>query len=320
MGRQIGVYYNEFDPFAADWLRELIRAKQIPDGDVDDRSITEVTPKDLKNYTQCHFFAGIGGWALALKDARWGNAPVWTGSCPCQPFSSSGKQEGIADARHLWPAFYNLIRECNPPVVFGEQVATAIAKGWLDIVFADLEREGYACGAAVFGAHSVGGPHIRQRLYWLGDGQYRGSVSHKSSKRDRRVVRWTGEDGDSCRIPNPTGQGSQGATGASIRKQTHDKLNHRQDNWTKGEAVLRSANSSTVGRRGEASFPEGNGFWKNWEWLLFRDGKRRPVEPGTFPLANGVPQRVGRLRGYGNALCVPSAKAFVSAYLGIYGA
>jgi site-specific DNA-cytosine methylase len=165
-------YYNEYDAGAAAWLRELINQNLIPYGHVDTRSITEVKPDDLKGYTQCHFFAGIGGWSYALQLAGWPtDRPVWTGSCPCQPFSVAGKGKGVADERHLWPVFFELIRQCRPEHVFGEQVASAINHGWLDGVSADLEAEGYACGATVLGAHSVGAPHIRQRLYWVADRQ-----------------------------------------------------------------------------------------------------------------------------------------------------
>jgi len=55
-------YYNEFDPKAAEWLRELIRAGLIAPGEVDERSIEDVTPADLAGFRQCHFFAGIGGF------------------------------------------------------------------------------------------------------------------------------------------------------------------------------------------------------------------------------------------------------------------
>lgn len=163
-------YYNEFDPQAAQWLRNLISAGLIPPGDVDERSIEDVTPNELTGYTQCHFFAGIGGWPLALAIAGWPvDRPVWTGSCPCQPFSAAGRGDGFADQRHLWPAWFHLIRECRPSVIFGEQVASAIGHGWLDLVSSDLEAQGYACGAAVLGAHSVGAPHIRQRLFFVAD-------------------------------------------------------------------------------------------------------------------------------------------------------
>lgn len=175
-------YYNEFDPKAAAWLRELIVEGLIPPGDVDERSITNVRADELLGYTQCHFFAGIGGWSLALRLIGWpDDRPVWTGSCPCQAFSTAGKQRGFDDERDLWPVFANLITECRPKYVFGEQVENAIRHGWLDRVYADLEREGYAVGAHVLGAHSVVSPHRRQRLYWGA-----ASVADSDSKRCKR--------------------------------------------------------------------------------------------------------------------------------------
>lgn len=178
-------YYNEFDPKAAAWLRELIRAQLIPNGTVDERSITDVQPDELRQYRQCHFFAGIGGWSWALRLARWPeDRPVWTGSCPCQPFSAAGKQRGTADERHLWPAFARLIRECRPTTVFGEQVASKLGREWLSGVFADLEGMGYAVAGADLCAAGVGAPHIRQRLYW---------VAHTAIDRWREGSRQSGE-------------------------------------------------------------------------------------------------------------------------------
>lgn len=166
----MAVYYNEFDPKAAQWLRNLIAAGLLPKGDVDERSIVDVRSSDLAGYTQCHFFAGIGGWLLALQLAGWESTrPVWTGSCPCQPFSSAGNQKGKTDERHLWPVWFGLIRECRPATIFGEQVSGAIAHGWLDDVYQGLEGEGYACGAAVLPACSVGAPHKRDRLWFVAD-------------------------------------------------------------------------------------------------------------------------------------------------------
>lgn len=164
----MAAYYNEFDPYAAQWLRNLITQDLIAPGDVDERSITEVSANDLVGYSQCHFFAGIAGWSLALRLAGWpDDRPVWTGSCPCQPFSSAGKRKGFDDDRHLWPAFARLIAECRPPVIMGEQVASADGLAWIDIVLSDLEATDYACGAVDLCAAGVGAPHIRQRLWWV---------------------------------------------------------------------------------------------------------------------------------------------------------
>lgn len=161
-------WYNDNDPYCAEWLRNLAAAGYLPAGTVDQRSIVDIEPDDLVGYRQCHFFAGIGGWPYALTLAGWpDDREVWTGSCPCQPFSAAGRQGGIADERHLWPQWFRLIRECRPDTIFGEQVEGAVGFGWIDRVFADLEAEGYACGTAVLGAHSVGAPHIRRRLFWV---------------------------------------------------------------------------------------------------------------------------------------------------------
>ena len=76
-------YYNEHDRFAAAWLRELINAKLIADGDVDERDIQDVQAADLAGYTQCHFFAGIGGWSYALRLAGWpDDRSVWLPPLP----------------------------------------------------------------------------------------------------------------------------------------------------------------------------------------------------------------------------------------------
>ena len=161
-------YYNEFDPYAAEWLRNLIKAGHIPNGEVDVRSIVDVQPDDLRGFTQCHFFAGIAGWSHALRLAGWDDErEIWTGSCPCQPFSVAGKGAGTDDPRHLWPHFFRLIAACRPQVVMGEQVAGAAGYGWLDGVRTDLEGEGYACEGIDIPACAVNAPHIRQRLYWV---------------------------------------------------------------------------------------------------------------------------------------------------------
>ncbi len=163
-------FYNEWEPYAAQWIRNLGAAGHIGTGTVDERSIADIRAEELAAFTQCHFFAGIAGWPEALRLAGWpADRPVWTGSCPCQDYSVAGKQEGSAGKRDLWPDFFSLIRECHPDTIFGEQVANAIGFGWLDRICADLEGEGYAVGAVVLGAHSVGAPHIRQRLYWVAD-------------------------------------------------------------------------------------------------------------------------------------------------------
>ena len=163
-------YYNELDSKKAAWLRELISRGLIAPGDVDERSIVDVRPDDLRGYTQCHFFAGIGIWSYALRLAGWpDDREVWTGSCPCQPFSAAGKGEAFDDERHLWPDLFRLIEARRPVVCFGEQVASVDGLTWLDTVQSDLDDADYTCGAVDICAAGFGAPHRRQRLYWVAD-------------------------------------------------------------------------------------------------------------------------------------------------------
>lgn len=284
-------FYNEIDPEAAAWLRILIARKLIPDGVIDERSITEIQPHELTQYTQCHFFAGIGGWSLALELAGVdSNESLWTGSCPCQPFSGAGKGLGDKDPRHLWPAFFHLISKCRPKLVFGEQVADAIRKGWLDGVSADLESECYACGSVVLGAHSVGAPHIRKRLYWVADAH----VSRPSGQRD---------------MGQPCCSEASGRVDDSERErlQSCGNRHHGRDE--------REQFSATI---------EDGGFWSDSRWIYCRDGKYRriPTEPALCPLADGLPYNLARrgsvrpalLKGAGNAIVPEVAANFIKAF------
>lgn len=314
-------YYNEIDPFAAAWLRNLIKEKLIPDGDVDERSIADVQPVDLKDYTQCHFFAGIGGWSYALQLAGWpDDEPVWTGSCPCQPFSVAGRGAGTADARHLWPEFHRLIRECRPPVVFGEQVASRAGREWLSGVFADLEGVGYAGAGADLCAAGIGAPHIRQRLYWVGmanaDSPERRPVSegrrHDDDRADAGREEATGRHqfhraGDMVNADSELRDG-RGNIGARGRDEHPDR--------SRSSDVADTNDAGREGRAVHAERPDELAPWsRGVEWRRGADGKERRVKSGVRLLVDGVPGRVGRLRAYGNAIVPQVAAAFIRACL-----
>ncbi len=291
-------YYNEIDPYAAEWLRNLMRAGHIAPGDIDTRSIEDVHPDDLRGYTQCHFFAGIGVWSYALRQAGWpDDRPSWSGSCPCQPFSAAGKRAGFDDEWHLWPAWFHLIEQCRPPVVFGEQVASKDGLAWLDLVQDDLESTGYAFGAVDTCAAGFGAPHIRQRLYWVA---YNAGLEGRRRAEERAIERAVGAGGVAGGVGNANGE-----------------RRDRQHTLLRAEETGRDASDlPEAPRTGDIGQPRPtNGVWRDADWLLCRDGKWRPVEPGSFPLAHGAPSRVGRLRAYGNAIVAPQAAEFIRAFM-----
>ncbi len=331
----MAAYYNEHDPFAAAWLRELIKAGHIADGDVDERSIEDVRPDELAGFTQCHFFAGIGGWSRALRLAGWSDdKPVWTGSCPCQPYSTAGKGSGFADERHLWPAFDHLIAQRRPHVVFGEQVESAIKHRWLDLVQTDLEGKGYAFGSACINSACVGGQDLRARIYFVADADYQGSqgrllLPERADKFTAGANGLAGELGQSNgtgRIEGREGSASVGygdtaesasgdgsmADASSVQCEAGRGRNPGQE--TAQLEIRVDANGRGRIHRATGA-PARQTFWDDAEWLFCRDEKWRSVEPGTFPLAHGISGRVGRLRGYGNAINPEVAARFIEAYL-----
>ncbi|MBE7197020.1 MAG: DNA cytosine methyltransferase [Parafilimonas terrae] len=321
-------YYNEVDAYAAQWLRNLIAAGIITAGDVDTRSIVDVQPSDLRGYTRCHFFAGIGVWDYALGLAGWpADRPVWTGSCPCQPFSTAGRRGGTADERHLWPAWYHLICECGPAEILGEQVASRDGLDWLDLVHADLDGLGYAFGAADLCAAGVGAPHIRQRSWFVAHAE---DVGRREGGPDARWIasRDRAEGRAAGLVYGGANRELAHADGGDARPKGLQRGGEHGQRQEDGRARLALGDAEGVGREGRESLPGSHsgridvgagpvGFWSDADWIPCRDGKARPVEPGSFPLAHGVAGRVGRLRAYGNAIVAPVAAAFVAACLDV---
>ena len=250
-------YYNEFDPKAAAWIRQLIKNGMIADGEVDERSIIEVQANDIRGFTQHHFFAGIGGWSYALRLAGWdATRPVCTASLPCQPFSVAGAQKGIDDERHLLPHFIELVKQCNFQTIFGEQVPGAIKHGWLDDLCTEMEREKYRVGQIVLTAAGEGAPHIRQRLYWVADSSKQRQSGqreleqplHTAKNQDREVNRIIGTGNISngqCERAEIRG-GLSG--GQDTERETCDQSERRSEVCRMGDTELHGYNGSKIRR------------------------------------------------------------------------
>jgi DNA (cytosine-5)-methyltransferase 1 len=283
----VTAWYNENEPYAAAWLRNLIAAGHLPAGHVDERDIRDVLPSDLAGYGQCHFFAGIGGWPLALRMAGWpDDRPVWTGSCPCQPFSSAGGRKGFADERHLWPAWFGLIRERRPSVVIGEQVSRAIGQGWLDAVSGDLEGIGYAVGAAVLPACAVDAPHRRDRLWLVADAIGR-QLRDEPGRRG-----WPGGNGEAV------------ARAHGAARYVADAQGERQQPRSGAGQEMGAGAAQPVEPEGRVALVSGRGAVEPW-----------PPESGIRRVAHGIPARAPKLRALGNAVVPQLAAEFVFAYL-----
>ena len=316
-------YYNENDPYAAEWLRNLVMAGRIAPGDVDDRSIKDVRADDLVGYRQCHFFAGIGVWSYALRQAGWSDdRSVWTGSCPCQPFSSIGQKDTTDDPRHLWPDWFGLITERNPSVVFGEQVASIDGYAWLDLVFDDLESLRYAFAPFVLPAAGFGAPHGRHRIYFVGDADGEGLEGHSRDARRRNESRRqrsepAGHTAEASRPSNLAITNSERCEGEQVHVQPRGSQQASTETTGSGSscgvehAESEQAGLSRLARERRAT----SGYWADADWIPCRGGKWRAIEPGTFPLAHGVASRMDKIRAFGNAIVAPQAIEFVKAYM-----
>lgn len=320
-------YYNENDPKAVAWLRELIKEGHIAPGEVDERSIEDVSAADLRGYTQHHFFAGIGAWSYALRLAGWPDErPVWTGSCPCQPFSSAGKRAGTSDERHLWPAWHWLIKQYRPDCVFGEQVASKDGIAWLDTVSNDLEGEGYSVAPVVLPACGAGAPHKRERLWFVADST--------ALRHDGRRTSEAGQRPEQSERPCSPGQlgdtGSTGTgrnTGAISQEKREAPVRPVGDGTQLTSAVRKLGDTENeqshrtwhprYGWRELADTGAARGYWANAEWIYCTDGRYRAIEPGSQPLAHRAANRVGRIRGYGNAIVPQVAAQVIASYMEI---
>lgn len=324
------IIFNEIDNPAADWLENLQLAGEIPHGEIIRESIAEIRPERIQGATQFHTFAGIGGWSLAIKLAGWPeDRPVWTASCPCQPFSVAGKGKGEVDERDLWPELFRLIRGCRPPTVFGEQVASSDVIGqvsgetrkdgrrvWFDRISTDLETEGYTVGAAIVGAHSAGADHIRQRLFWVAENPAivgrRGRSDGDSTGDDGeiqapglRAVGGLGDDGgeqdDEKRGPTELRRNTLGRNGETASKWQAGADGTIGPDITSGvadnpEAKRGESRDATAHQGGAQSELTGPGPWSDFRIVPCTDGRFRRVGREIFPLAYGLPRSLGSMR------------------------
>ena len=328
--------YNEIDAAAAHTLRYQIGLGVIAPGTVSTQSIKELRADDIKGFTQVHLFAGGGLWSVAARLARWPDArPIWTASCPCQPFSQAGQGRGIDDDRHLWPDVARLLDECReggyePPVIVGEQVAGKAGYDWFDGVRADLEAQGYRARVVDIPACSVDAPHIRQRLYWCAvadsasDGREQGWAWPEAARYGREPTSDDRGDYGAMEHSPRLGRG-EGRAEYELRSGRAAVAGADASGVTQGDAFLQRLEGhaghddakggwSVKDRPASTANGRNGTYWSDAEWIICHDGKARRAQPGLRLLVDGIPGRVDLWRIGGNAI-VPEVAAQVIAAL-----
>lgn len=277
-------YYNEIDPYCCRVLRKQIAAGNLPAGDVDERDIRDVRTSDLAGYGAVHLFAGIGGIPLGLRMGGMADDfPIITGGFPCQDISNAGKRAGIDGARSgLWSEYARIVRDVRPAYVLVENVAALLGRG-ISRVLGDLAEIGYDAEWHCIPAAAVGAPHIRDRVFILAysqcdplqrdrePGQLAGAQNSYQSTEEERQRVWyaTGDSGQALADANSP-------EWRTIPK-GRDVLDRNDPRWEEAPGGL-------------SAFRQDAG-WRQWA-----------IEPAICRVVDGVPHRVDRLRGLGNAV------------------
>lgn len=220
------------------------------------------------------------------KDYK-GRADVICGGFPCQPFSQAGKRRGTEDDRHLWPEMLRVISEVRPTWVIGENVI-GFVKMELDSVLSDLEREGYQTRAFIIPACGIDAPHKRDRVWIIahanGEGESDGPVNE--GPRPRQLELMADPNSGFSTVTQQAVQAGR-ATIISSSKDVADSESERvQRLWSSGEQKPHTYGGQKLSLCGSER-PE-PAYWE--------------AEPGMGRVVDGIPDRVDRIKGLGNAV------------------
>ena len=294
--------------------------------------IATVDARQMNGATRTHIdlFSGIGGFALACRwagietiafceiekyaqrvlrknfpgirifeDVRQFPATEFrepfllTGGYPCQPFSQAGKRRGAEDDRHLWPSMFGIIRTSRPNWILAENVAGHVTLG-LDEVLADLEGEDYAVQPIIVPACAVDAPHRRDRVWILGNAK-------RDSGNASREIAFTDSDG-------------------RLRELAIKKIQTRRNAFANGGNAFADSNikrlEGQTSKRIQKAERREDKFCDEFSSRDCRGGARFwSAEPNVGRVAHGIPRRVDRLRGLGNAIVPQVAYEIIKAMI-----
>lgn len=272
-------------------------------------------------YVEIEAFA-IANLVAKMEARALASAPIWsdlktfpahlfrdrvdliTGGYPCQPFSSAGYRKGRDDPRHLWPHIRRHIKAIRPFRCFFENVEGHISLGLRDVI-ADLEEDSYTATWGIFSAAEVGAPHRRKRVFILADsnGDNLRQQPRRGRRQDRQGAALVGIDGQAKPVADAIGgvKGSQPSMGKNQKKKIEQGTK-----FSGGGAHVADANSiaspkTLCARDRETPQPEPGGSFG-------ASGRNWAVEPKLGRVADGIADRVDRLRLLGNGV-VPQQAA-----------
>jgi len=247
---------------------------------------------------------------------------ILTAGYPCQPFSVAGKQKGTEDDRHIWPFIFRIVAQKRPTWCVFENVHGHIAMG-LDQVLADLESEGYSTRTFVVPACGVNAPHKRDRLWIVGYAEHDGSSTSKirgSNAEDARgasqgqiqTKQSSGASGREDDVTLADTNSDDGRNGSSTKSQgrqsrmEHRSGSQRQPIQEPNKNVANSSGKGSQGRLSGRSGSERQSFVGQSGCSSSTYGQSGEdwwaVEPNVRRVAHGIPKRVDRIKGLGNAI------------------
>jgi len=232
---------------------------------------------------------------------------IISGGFPCQPFSNAGKRKGKEDDRYLWPEMLRVIREIKPSYVVGENVngLVSMADGeTLDRILSDMEGEGYQTEQFIIPACSVGAWHRRARI-WI--------ISYSNcSRNSQSELQQTDISSESSRRSKQVLLNSINSSDRAIREQKREENSIQREYKEEGlsrkssgtsKQIPSNINNEGLQRSQEAGDSKSCREESNeLSSRCYRGGEYWEIEPNVGRVANGVSNRVDRLKGLGNAI------------------
>jgi len=236
---------------------------------------------------------------------------IISGGFPCQPFSHAGKRKGKSDDRYLWPEMLRVIREIKPSFIVGENVGGLISMEngkTLDKILFDLGNEGYATEQFIIPACATGAWHRRDRIWIFAYSINSTDRTNRGQGREEEVIQGKYREKGLSREFSGTGEqihvtNSNGTRGTRIPANEINRCcgNNGREN---AKILQDDTNSNCQGLQGSKKTRniKSSRAEQNKQFTGCNRNEIWDFEPSVGRVANGIPDRVDRLKGLGNAI------------------